>query len=105
MTVIVQEWLTVLIALAVSVVPVKLAILEVEEIIHAKVSSYMKDSKTIIFNYFLQTLMNASLVLTPATEMQSVPTLKAVSYVPVTLVLLVMAFNVVSKVAIMEDGN
>ena len=39
MTVIVQEWLTVLIALAVSVVPVKLAILEVEEIIHAKVSS------------------------------------------------------------------
>ena len=65
----------------------------------------MKDSRTIVFNYFLQTLMSASLVLTPATEMQSVPTLKAVSYVPVTLVLLVMACYVVSKVAVMEDGN
>ena len=52
--------------------------------------------------------MNASLVLTPAIEMQSVLTLKAVSFVPVTLVLLVMACYVVSKVAVnilMEDGN
>ena len=50
MTVIVQEWLTVLIALAVSVVPVKPAILEVEEIIRAKVTSEMKDSRTVILN-------------------------------------------------------